>query len=46
MARFTVHRLSGSGLVVNLQSDFLDWLSTRLVAPLVPLAAGHHRLGI
>jgi toxin CcdB len=39
MARFTVHSLPGSGLVVNLQSDFLDWLNTRLVAPLVPLAA-------
>ncbi|MEW5424373.1 CcdB family protein [Amorphus sp. 3PC139-8] len=37
MARFSVHRLSDGVLVVNLQSDFLDWLDTRLVAPLIPL---------
>jgi len=37
MARFSVHRLRGGALVVNLQSDFLDWADTRVVAPLVPL---------
>jgi len=37
MARFSVHGLPGGGRVVNLQSDFLDWADTRVVAPLVPL---------
>ncbi len=37
MARFSVHDLRGGGRVVNLQSDFLDWADTRVVAPLVPL---------
>ncbi len=37
MARFSVHDLPGGGRVVNLQSDFLDWADTRVVAPLVPL---------
>ncbi len=37
MARFTVHDLPGGSRVVNLQSDFLDWADTRVVAPLVPL---------
>ncbi len=37
MARFSVHELPGAGQVVNLQSDFLDWAETRVVAPLVPL---------
>ncbi|MCC5967803.1 MAG: CcdB family protein [Natronohydrobacter sp.] len=37
MARFSVHDLPGSGRVVNLQSDFLDWADTRVVAPLIPL---------
>ena len=37
MARFSVHNLSGSSRVVNLQSDFLEWADTRVVAPLVPL---------
>jgi toxin CcdB len=37
MPRFSVHDLPGGGRVVNLQSDFLDWLDTRVVAPLVPL---------
>lgn len=37
MARFAVHDMRGGGRAVNLQSDFLDWLNTRLVAPLVPL---------
>lgn len=37
MARFTVHGLQGGGIVLNLQSDFLDWLGTRVVAPLVPI---------
>lgn len=37
MARFSVHDLPGGVRVVNLQSDFLDWAGTRVVAPLVPL---------
>jgi toxin CcdB len=37
MARFSVHDLPGGGRVVNLQSDFLDWANTQVVAPLVPL---------
>lgn len=40
MARFSVHMMPGGGRVVNLQSDFLDWLDTRLVAPLTPLEQG------
>ncbi|MFO8127384.1 CcdB family protein [Yoonia sp.] len=36
MARFSVHEMPGGGRVVNLQSDFLDWTETRVVAPLVP----------
>ena len=39
MPRFAVHHLPGGGLVVDLQSDFLSWLDTRVVAPLVPLDA-------
>jgi toxin CcdB len=35
MARFTVHKMLGGSLVVNLQSDLLDWAETRVVAPLV-----------
>jgi toxin CcdB len=40
MARFAVYEMRGvsGGRVVDLQSDFLDWLNTRLVAPLVPFA--------
>ena len=37
MARFSLHALPGGGRVVNLQSDFLDWADTRVVAPLVPV---------
>ena len=38
MARFSVHDWSaGNGLVLNLQTDFLEWLDTRVVAPLVPI---------
>jgi toxin CcdB len=37
MARFSLHDLPGGGRVVNLQSDFLDWADTRVVAPLVSL---------
>lgn len=40
MARFSVHDLPGGGRVVNLQSDFLDWAETRVVAPLVPVDQG------
>jgi toxin CcdB len=39
MARFSVYELRASGgYVLNLQTDFLDGLETRLVAPLVPMA--------
>lgn len=38
MARFRVHRLkSGDQLVVDLQSDFLEDLPSRVVAPLQPV---------
>jgi toxin CcdB len=40
MARFSLHDLPGGGRVVNLQSDFLDWADTRVVAPLVPVDHG------
>ncbi|SUZ33501.1 Toxin CcdB [Roseibaca ekhonensis] len=40
MARFSLHDLPGGGRVVNLQSDFLDWADTRVVAPLVPVEQG------
>ena len=38
MARFDLHRTDG-GLVVDVQSDLLDPFSTRVVIPLVALAA-------
>ena len=39
MARFSVHEWpEGDGLLLNLQTDFLDWLDTRIVAPLLPKA--------
>lgn len=42
MARFSVHPLTnGKQLVLNVQSDLLDGLSSRLVIPLVPLAEAH-----
>ena len=37
MARYDVYRLNDGGLVVDLQADLLDSLSTRVVAPLLPL---------
>ncbi len=38
MARFSVYEWpAGDGLLLNLQTDFLDWLDTRIVAPLVPV---------
>lgn len=40
MARFSLHDLPGGGRVVNLQSDFLDWADTRVVAPLLPIDQG------
>ena len=37
MAQFDVHALkSGSGLVIDCQSNLLSTLNTRLVAPLIP----------
>ncbi|MCA8880475.1 MAG: CcdB family protein [Rhodobacteraceae bacterium] len=38
-AQFDLYRLKGGGLVVVLQSDLLDELQTRVVAPLVPATA-------
>ncbi|NRQ01156.1 CcdB family protein [Marinobacterium sp. xm-d-530] len=35
MARYDVYRLKDGGLVVDLQADLLDSLSTRVVAPLL-----------
>lgn len=35
-AQFDLYRMQGDGLVVVLQSDLLDQLRTRVVAPLVP----------
>src|SRR5690348_14936449 len=41
MSQFDVHRLnSGSGLVVDCQSELLEHLSTRLVVPLIPREEG------
>ena len=40
MPQFSLHELQGGQRVVNLQSDFLDFLQTRLVAPLQPLGKG------
>lgn len=37
MARFDVYRLVDSGLVLDLQADLLSDLTTRVVAPLLPL---------
>ena len=37
MARFDVYRMQGSdSFLIELQSDYLDWITTRVVAPLVP----------
>jgi toxin CcdB len=38
MARFAVYEMRSGGRVLDLQSDFLIGLESRLVAPLVPLA--------
>ncbi len=37
MAQFDVYRLSDGALVVDLQADLLGELTTRVVAPLLPL---------
>ena len=37
MAQFNAVRLRGGDLVVVLQSDLVDYLPTRLVAPLLPI---------
>jgi len=39
VARFDVYRIGG-GLVVDVQTDLLYGLMTRLVAPLVPMSGG------
>ena len=42
MARFSVHPLvAKKGLVLCVQSDLLDNLSSRMVIPLVPVAEAH-----
>lgn len=38
-AQFDLYRLRSGALVVVLQSDLLDQLTTRVVAPLVPAAS-------
>ena len=39
MARFDVYRnTAGEGCLINIQSDLLDGLNTRIVVPLLPLA--------
>ena len=42
MAGFDLHRLDG-GLVVDVQSDLIDVLDTRVVVPLLPVAAAPKR---
>jgi toxin CcdB len=37
MARYDVYRLKDDGLVMDLQADLLSDLTTRVVAPLLPL---------
>ena len=47
MARYRVYRLSGGELVLDVQSDIVDGLDTRVVAPLVPIGIASkpaHRL--
>lgn len=34
MAQYDVHRITGHGLVIDCQSDLLDGLTSRVVAPL------------
>jgi toxin CcdB len=42
MARFTVHlEKTSKKLVVNVQSDLLDELGSRLVIPMIPLSEAH-----
>ena len=36
MARFDVYRLSDGALALDCQADFLDEISTRFIAPLLP----------
>ena len=36
MQRFDVYELKNGPMVLNVQSDYLDWIDTRLVIPLVP----------
>ncbi len=45
MARFSVHQLAATKrLVLNVQSDLLDGLSSRMVIPLVPMAEAQQAL--
>lgn len=39
MARYDVHGLASGGLVLDVQSDILEPLNTRIVVPLMPLDA-------
>lgn len=46
MARFDLYRIrTGGQLVVNLQSDLIDHIDTRLVAPLMPLGTVTMKVG-
>lgn len=38
MARYTVYRIDGGAYLLDVQSDLLDDLTTRIVIPLMPLA--------
>jgi len=38
-AQFDLYRMPGGGIVVVLQSDLLDELQTRVVAPLIPASS-------
>ncbi|MEO0622259.1 MAG: CcdB family protein [Pseudomonadota bacterium] len=43
MARFDIHRApAGNGYVLDIQSDLLDGLTTRVVVPLMPIDDAPH----
>lgn len=44
MAQFQVYRVAGDRLVLDLQTDLIE-TGTRLVAPLLPVAAGPKPIG-
>ncbi|MBN8807580.1 MAG: CcdB family protein [Sphingomonas sp.] len=44
MARFDVYRFPGEPWLLDCQTDLLDYVETRLVVPLIPLAAVRRRI--